>query len=177
MSEIQPHAGASNVAEPTLEGEDGWADLTDALGRFRVSTYVSGEPLGDRLRVRYFQRTKDDALVGKVWFGPGCQGPPGHAHGGSQTAVMDEALGAAAWIAGYPCFTIRLTHHFRSMIPLETIARFEAWVEKVEDRKIHSRGRLESEAGELFSETEGLFLRPSDEQIADITGKLNLGRD
>ena len=159
-------------APPALEPELDWIDLSQTLNRFRVSTYVSGEPEGNRLRVRYFRRASDKALVGKVWFGPGCQGPPGHAHGGSQTAVMDEALGAAAWLAGHPCFTVRLTHHFRSMIPLETVAHFEAWVEKVEDRKVFSRGRLMSQSGDVFSETDGLFLRPNDEQLAAMSKRL-----
>lgn len=83
-------------------------------------SFVSGDPFGNRIRVRYFKRERDGALVGKVWFGPGAEGPPGHAHGGSMAAVLDEALGAAAWMSGHPVVAAKLVTVFRRMLPLGT---------------------------------------------------------
>ena len=48
--------------------------------------------------IHYFRTGPDRSLRAKVLFGPGTQGPPGHAHGGSMAAVLDEAMGGAAWM-------------------------------------------------------------------------------
>ena len=62
-------------------------------------SFVEGDPQGDRLRIRMFVRESDCRLLSKVWFGPQAEGPPGHAHGGSQAAILDHTMGVAAWVA------------------------------------------------------------------------------
>ena len=121
-------------------------------------SFVSGDPEGDRLRVRYFQRDSDERLVGRAWFGPGAQGPPGHAHGGSMASVLDEAMGAAAWLAGHLVVAVQLNTSFRKMLPLGTDALIEAWVERIEGRKVRTRGRLLDDEGDPFAEAEAIFL-------------------
>lgn len=74
--------------------EAGWTPVTPTQA-VSAGTFVSGDPGGNRLRVRYFRRDNDGALLAKVWFGPGTQGPPGHAHGGSMASILDEAMAAA----------------------------------------------------------------------------------
>src|SRR5262245_36696762 len=71
----------------------------------------------DRLRVLYYRREADQGLVGLAWFGPGAQGPPGCAHGGSIMSVLDEAMGAACWQAGHRVMAARLTTNFRAPVP------------------------------------------------------------
>lgn len=124
-----------------------------------VRSFVSGDPGGARLRIRYFRRSADGALLGNVWFGPDAQGPPGHAHGGSMAAVLDEAMGASAWLSGHAVVAAQITIQFRRMLPLGTIARLEAWVDVVNGRKVTTRGRLVDDRGETFAEGEGLFIQ------------------
>ena len=119
-------------------------------------SFVSGGPSTHRLRVAYFRREGDKRLVGRAWFGPDTQGPPGHAHGGAVSAVMDEALGAAAWAEGHHIVVARLCVDFRAMVPLGTDAAFEAWVETVEGRKVTTRGRLTAPDGSVLAEGEAL---------------------
>ena len=53
--------------------------------------------------------------------------------------------------------TGRLIVHYRSPTPLDRELRFEAWVERVDGRKIITRGELF--AGDLLcAEAEGLFV-------------------
>jgi acyl-coenzyme A thioesterase PaaI-like protein len=144
---------------PLLAPEPGWSALTPQTLWKSARSFVSTDSEGDRLRVRYYQRDADGALVGKIWFGPGCQGPPGHAHGGSLPAIRDEAMGAASWLAGYSVVAARLTTHFRLMMPLGTIARLETRIDRLEGRKVFTHGALLGPAGELYAEAEGLFVR------------------
>ncbi len=117
--------------------EEGWTPIEPLVSVGTGRSFVSGDPEGDRLRVRYFRRARDGALVGRVWFGPGAEGPPGHAHGGSMAAVLDEAMGAAAWMAGHTVVAARVTINLRSMLSLESEVLLEAWVDRVEWSEAH----------------------------------------
>ena len=129
-------------------------------------SFVSGDPDGPRLRVAYFQRP-DGALTARAWFGRGAEGPPGHAHGGSVAAVLDEAMGAAAWSGGYPSIAARIEVDFRLPVPLGIDAVVEMEVERVEGRKVTTRARLLDADGRVLAESSGLFVRLSEDQIRD----------
>src|SRR5512137_2998051 len=118
-----------------LSGEAGWMpfDAPSLVGE--SLRFVSGDPEGNRFRVRYF-RDEEKHLHARIWFGPETEGPPGHAHGGAVAAVMDEALGLAAWAAGYPIVVGNLNVSFRNMLPLQNE------VVSIEGRKIMVHGRL-----------------------------------
>lgn len=143
---MKPEPGWQPIEPPRLERGSG------------SRSFVSGDPQGDRLRVCYFWRCGERPLVGRAWFGPGAEGPPGYAHGGSMAAVLDEAMGAAAWTAGHKVVAVQLDTSFRRMLPLGTDALLEAWVERVQGRKVWAAGRLVSDSGEVFAEAKALFV-------------------
>ena len=135
-------------------------------------TFVSGDLSGHRLSVRYYQRDDDLALRAKVIFGPGTQGPPDHAHGGSMAAMLDEAMGGAAWMAGHPVVAANLNIAFRRMLPLNTPCFVEAQVNSVEGRKVGTRGSIVSrDGGTVFSEGEALFITLDESSISHLSGK------
>ncbi len=150
-----------------LEPLPGWSPLAAAAERTPAS-FVSGEPDGERLRVRYFRRDADGALVGKAWFGPGAVGPPGFAHGGSMAAILDEAMGGAAWLAGHRVLAAKLTINFRRMLPLGTVALFAAWVVEARQRKVRMAAELSSDGGDAFATAEGLFIEMDAERHAAV---------
>jgi acyl-coenzyme A thioesterase PaaI-like protein len=127
--------------------------------------FVSPGATGGRLRVAYYGRSGDSCLVGRVWFGPETEGPPGHAHGGAVAAAMDEALGAVAYTQGHPIVVARLSVDFRAMVPIGTDATFETWVERVEGRKVHTRGRLVSPTGILLAEGHAICVKLGEQHI------------
>lgn len=163
--EIIPEPGWIPIEPPRLEGGRG--------------SFVSGDPEGDRLRVRYFRRENDARLVGRAWFGPGSQGPPGFAHGGSMAAVLDEAMGAAAWVQGHLVVAARLDTSFQRMLPLGTDALLEAWVDRIEGRKVWTLGRLLDADGEPFAEAEALFVKLDKQRFGPLLEKVaaSLGVD
>jgi acyl-coenzyme A thioesterase PaaI-like protein len=151
---------------PDVTPEPEWIDFHPfpETGGPNVS-FVSTGPTGGRLRVAYFKRTTDGALVGRAWFGPETEGPPGHAHGGSMAAVLDEVLGAAAWAEGHRVVVASLKVDFRQLLPLGTDATFESWIDHVEGRKVHTRGRLLGPDGLLFAEGKALCVMLGDHHI------------
>lgn len=140
------------------DGEPGWmlADPLAAVGSMR--SFVSDDKTGDRIRVRYFKRAHDGALVAKVWFGPGAEGPPGHAHGGSIAAVLDEAMGAAAWMIGHSVVIVRLDVTFRRAVPLGTDATVEMRITRKRGKKIWICGQILGPDETVFAEARGLFI-------------------
>jgi len=120
-------------------------------------SFVSDDPEGDRLRVTYFRRGDEPVLRGKAWFGPGTEGPPGYAHGGAVAAVLDEAVGAVAWMAGHRVVVAQLTVDFRAMVVLGVDATLESSVVTVDGRKIRCRARL-TDGDTLLAEAEGLCI-------------------
>ena len=153
MSMSDPPSRA--IPPPAVPDAD-WTPIDPFPFDATENSFVSGGPAGARLRIAYFRRATDGRLVGRAWFGPETVGPPGHAHGGSMAAVLDEALGAAAWADGYPILVARLAVDFRQLLPLGTDATFETWVEAVDGRKVTTRGRLLLPDGSVVAEGEAL---------------------
>jgi acyl-coenzyme A thioesterase PaaI-like protein len=135
-----------------------------------ADTFVSGDSSTNRLSVRYFHQPGNGTLLARVLFGPGTQGPPGHAHGGSMAALCDEAMGGAAWLAGYPVVAAQLNITFRTMLPLGTRCVVEARVEDANGRKIKTTCKLRSEDGtRVFCSGEALFLILDQEKIESLS--------
>jgi len=155
---------------PEVVPEDGWTPVEPPNLEGGRGSFVSGEPAEGRLRVCYFRRPEDERLVGRAWFGSGAEGPPAHAHGGAIAAVLDEAMGSAGWLAGYPVVAAHIEVDFRRMLPLGTDAFVEAWVESVDGRKVRVRGRLSGEDRELFSSASGLFVILDPERLGPHLG-------
>jgi len=145
---------------PDFSPEPGWEPLEMPRSFGSGRSFVSGEPAGDRLRVHYFRRISDGMFVAKAWFGPGAEGPPGHAHGGSMAAVLDEVMGFACWVAGHPVVAATITVNFMKRLPLEQVFVAEAYVTGVEGQKVFASGRLYDPAsGVEFSNGTGLFIQ------------------
>lgn len=139
-----------------LSGEPGWA-LFDAPSLVGTSLrFVSGEPDGNRYRVRYYH-DEEQRLRARVWFGPETEGPPGHSHGGAMAAVLDEVLGLAAWAAGYPIVVGNLNISFRNQLPLGQVVTVESEIISAEGRKVMVHGRICS-GDMIYAEAECLCI-------------------
>ena len=130
----------------------------DPFGTISPPSFVSGDSADDRLRVAYFRRGEDEGLLATVWFGSKAQGPPHYAHGGSIAAVLDESMGAVAWMAGHTAVVARLTVIYSRPLPLRTDAVIHSRITRKEGRKIWVRGCLTDSQGSVFAEARGLFI-------------------
>lgn len=151
----------SKISRPPPDfalSENGWQAVWPFPKPSNPNSFVSGARSDSRIRVNYYRRLVDGLLVGKVWFGPKCEGPPGCAHGGSIAAVLDEVMGAAVWMAGHPVVSARISIDFRKTIPLHSVVRLEANVLSVSGKKIVAHGKLTDEQGHVFAQGEGLFI-------------------
>jgi len=156
MQKIKTENEKTRLPLVDLSGEPGWTEF-DAPSLVGESLrFVSGDPEGERYRVRYY-RDAEKHLHARIWFGPETEGPPGHAHGGSVAAVMDEALGLAAWAAGYPIVVGNLNVSFRNMLPLQKVITVESRVISALGRKVMVHGKIFS-GDTLYAEAECLCI-------------------
>lgn len=157
-----------------LSKEQGYRPADEHLAHLKLGrSFLAGPHAGaDIVRLRWYVREADGSLIGKVWFGPGAQGPPGHAHGGSMAAVLDEALGSACWVAGHPVVAAELTTSFRAMLPLGSVVTVEASIDKQDGRKLYPKGHILGEDGTVFAEASGLFVEMSAEAFDALAERL-----
>ncbi len=147
----------NRLNEVDLSGEPDW-EFFDAPALVGDSLkFVSGQPEGERFRIRYF-RDSGQHLHARIWFGPETEGPPGNAHGGSIAAVMDEALGLAAWAEGYKVVVGNLNVSFKNLLPLQKVVTLESRVVSAEGRKIMVHGRLFADDDTVYAEGQCLCI-------------------
>ncbi|MBC7659644.1 MAG: PaaI family thioesterase [Chitinophagaceae bacterium] len=131
-----------------------------------IRSFVSGDPEGERIRLRFYKGPEDKVLWGRVWFGPAAEGPPGHAHGGAQAAVLDELLGGTAFIYGHVVVALNLQTDFMGFVPLQTELVLRGEILRTEGRKIYTIGTIQDVAGTILARGQILFLELNDDQRA-----------
>ncbi len=107
--------------------------------------------------VVFYQRD-DGAVVAQVTFREGQQGPPGHAHGGMIAAVLDEAMGAAVWRAGYRAAALRVEVDYLRPVPLDRPVHVEARVGDVTGRAVRALSRITLPDGQVAATGYGIFV-------------------
>lgn len=112
------------------------------------------------------------SISGTATFTEPYEGPPGHVHGGYIAAAFDEVLGMTQSLTGRPGMTGTLTVKYRAPTPLHQEIVYHGWVDRVEGRKIFTKGT--SHIGDtLCAEAEAVFLS----MPSELMDKLRKGRD
>ena len=167
-----PHVTASIMGDEDLE----------PLGRFewlRQSSDIQRQFLQGHkhVRIAYFkERHKMNqfgcALRARVWLGEqGCEGPPGHAHGGSTAAVLDEAMGFCCWANSFQVLTSSMAVRYHAPLPLSTDVDMHAHIVNVDGRKVLVEARLSSVVGaNTYTSASGVFKTLKDGFAAHLRG-------
>ncbi len=113
---------------------------------------------------------EDKVVRGTVTFTEQFNGPPfDTCHGGIIALVYDDLIGLAAMIAAGGGMTARLTVDYRRPTPMFQPITLSAWLDDVDGRKLLARGEMRHD-GELLSEAQGLFVRPTGFPPGTATG-------
>ncbi|MGQ0735606.1 MAG: PaaI family thioesterase [Acidobacteriota bacterium] len=144
---------------PVFTPPPDWTPVDPFPVRPASHSFVSGAAAGNRTRVAYFRRPSTAHLHACVWFGAMTEGPPDRVHGGAIAAVLDEALGAVCWMHGHRVVGARITINYLHPVPLGFSGYVEAWIERIEGRKCFMGSRLTDDAGRVYAQGEGLFVK------------------
>jgi len=147
-------AGAHGAPEGVGE-----AALIERGRNFLARSPVMGSinPLAMPLTISVIGEGASARVEGRVSFSSAYEGAPGCVHGGFVASTFDEVLGVAQSATGNPGMTVNLTVDYRSPTPIKHELVFRGWCEKVEGRKIFTRGTVH--AGDvLCAESTALFV-------------------
>eukprot|EP00756_Hemistasia_phaeocysticola_P060060 Hpha_TRINITY_DN37302_c0_g1::TRINITY_DN37302_c0_g1_i1::g.103734::m.103734 len=99
-----------------------------------------------------------------VKFGKGTEGPPGRVHGGAIFTVADFLLAYHTnHNQGCLCFTAHQDIDYRGAVNLGETVRFDAWIDKVDDRgkmrklTVRFEGKVEGQS-KVCAEGTGLWI-------------------
>ncbi len=147
---LRPH-----VPDPLPTRYPSAGDATEKPADFFPYDFVLGarNPLAPPVEVEWH----DPLAVGRVRLGSAYEGPPGCVHGAVIAAVFDQIFNVANLMSGTAGPTARLELRYRRPTPLFEEIRFEGWVDRVEDRKMYTAGRLLA-GDEVTVEASGLFI-------------------
>jgi len=105
-----------------------------------------------------YWETEDGEVISRVNLTQEQQGAPGHAHGGSLAALLDETMGWAVWKAGHRALAARLEFDYRHPTPLGVPLEVRARIVGKGKRSIRTEGRLYLPDGRVSAEARGVFV-------------------
>ena len=104
------------------------------ISRFSGTNFLcKPSPYGFGIR---FYVAEDKSVFVATQFDEHIEGGPGILHGGAIAAVLDEAMGTAAFEAGSPGFTASMSYDYKAHIPLYQDVMIRAWIERIEGKKV-----------------------------------------
>lgn len=118
--------------------------------------YICGSENPHGMGLALYQ--EDGEILATVTLTVAQQGPPGHAHGGSLAAIIDELMGAAAWSAGKAVLAAHIDVDFRAPTPLGVPLAARAKVVRQEGRKLFTEATIRLPDGRVSAEGKGLFI-------------------
>jgi acyl-coenzyme A thioesterase PaaI-like protein len=130
--------------------------MTTRATRFPGSTYMR-KPPPEGFGIQ-FQVNEDNSVIARFQFDAHKEGPPGFAHGGAVGAVLDEAMGTAAFEADRLGFTATMTVNYRAAVPLKTEVEVRARVERIDGSKTFTSAEIRLPNGDVAADSTGLFI-------------------
>lgn len=114
---------------------------------------------------------RDGDVIRSVFEFPGhCEGPPGHAHGGSSAAFLDEMMGAAAWGRRPYVLAVHLSFDYHRPVPLGRELHAVGWLIGEGTRSLQVRGEIRDPEGRLLVSGQGTFAH-APEVLARMAGE------
>ena len=121
-------------------------------------SFVSGKQQ-NYIDTQYFFDKETKRFYAKVFFHKEAQGQPQIVHGGAIAAVLDETLGAASFMNGYPAVTASFNITYRIPLAIESEVIVETWVEKIDGKKVFLMGKMFDKDESIIAETNGIHIK------------------
>ncbi|MFO0687742.1 MAG: PaaI family thioesterase [Myxococcota bacterium] len=148
-----------------VDGKMAYLPFSPVMGRLNPAS------IGLEIQQQGSEKVFAELVLGEVFEGAG-----GLVHGGVIAAIYDEILASSNMLTKSGGPTGTLTVRYRKPTPLYTTLRFEAWVERVAERKVLTRGHC-LVGDVVVSEAEAVFVRFSAERQLPGWAPPETGRD
>ncbi len=101
---------------------------------------------------------ENDGVMAEVTLTQAQQGPPGYAHGGASAALLDEAMGMAAWLAGYHVVSVHLEADYLKPVPLGRPVRVVGRMVGETGRRVRTEGEILLTVGAIAVAGRGIYV-------------------
>lgn len=126
------------------------------VSKFTGTRFITRQsPYGFGVR---FAVQEDHSIMAKMTFDRNKEGGYQIVHGGAVAAVLDEAMGVAAFERGHPGYTVTMTYDYKRHIPINAEVTIRAWIDRIEGRKIFAKCEALLEDGKLAVSGHGIFI-------------------
>jgi len=119
--------------------------------------FVCGSENPHSMGVTWFEQ-EDGTIVAEVTFTEAQQGPPGYVHGGASAAVLDEAMGAAVWRAGFTAVAVNLNVDYRRPVPMHQPVKVLAQLTDPVGRTLRARAEIQLSDGTVAVVARGIYV-------------------
>ena len=119
--------------------------------------FVCGKQNPRGMGVTWFA-LEDGSIFAEVFLTEAYQGPPGFVHGGASAALLDEAMGAAVWLAGHTAAAVNLNVDYHHPLPLGSNVTVTARLGEQEGKAIHTSGEIKMSDGEVAVIGKGIYV-------------------
>ncbi len=119
--------------------------------------FVCGHTNPKSIGVTWFA-LPDGRITTTVTFTEAQQGPPGFAHGGASAAVLDEAMGATVWTAGYTVVAVNLNVDYHLPVPLGVPVSVEARITERDGKALHTEAEIRLPDGNVAVSARGIYV-------------------
>ena len=118
--------------------------------------------------IKLFWNEDARQVEANVTLGASQAGPPGHAHGGTSAAIIDEAMGASAWMSGHRVVAAHLDFDYLRPVPLDEPLTLQGRVTEAEGKRVMTEGVILLPNGKPAVEGHGVFVAAP--QLFDAEG-------
>lgn len=103
-------------------------------------------------------RQEDGIITGEIALTDAQQGPPHLAHGGASTSLLDEAMGLAAWYAGFRVAAVNLNVNFHRPVPLGAAITITGRLTAQDGKAVRTSGEIRLPDGEVAVSATGIYV-------------------
>ena len=109
------------------------------------------------MKVTWFAQ-EDGTIQAAITLTAAQQGPPNLTHGGASAALLDEAMGAAVWFAGFRVAAVNLNVNYHRPLPLGIQVIVFGKIKSISPRKILTTGKIQMPDGTVAVSAEGTYV-------------------
>lgn len=131
---------------------------------FRVSEFLGNQAKYAADLKEYYHEGDGETIMQFTARGF-AEGPPGHCHGGFIATLLDECMGGGAWWSGYVVLAADLQIRFRKSVPLNQEHYVVSTCNRVERRRVYTKGKIIDAKGNSYATGTGVFIRVPRERL------------
>lgn len=125
--------------------------MSDTIENNDDMCFVCGKNNDGGMHLVFIENKRDKTVTCMTKVDSKYQGWNNIVHGGIIALLLDEAFGNLAGSCGFLAVTGELNVRYKAPLPVDTVIRIFAEVEKQTSLIIYVKGRIESEDGRIYS--------------------------